>query len=421
MSRPFSKYGPLSWVLASTVAGSLSMYILAFTLPWFVLQATGSAGRAGLIVFAQLVPLLLARLFMGPVVDRVGLRKVAVTGSLIETVSVGTMALLAATDRITYPVLVGLVAVLGAASGAGVLAKSFLAPSAARYVGLTESRGISMNATAMTVGQVAGPLIGAVLAAVNAAVGMGIVAVLCFTSSMIIVRLPSGMEPGAQQQKQEGYWKSLTGGVLYFGRDKLLVRMYVTLALLGLLMSPMSGVVLPLWAKQSGSGPEIIGVLTAIAACAGLVGSLVAIHVTEKVRPSLVLMVGYLLCMPQLLVMALGVPLWGVVAVWVVAGFAGAFLPPVTERITYHYPAPEFRSRVRSLGSSVVYLGNAVGNLVVGLAVDRFGLTAPLLGAAVVYVGVLFWFLSKPDVRRLTPDIRTPDIRTAEEPKGGGR
>ncbi|WP_329812811.1 hypothetical protein, partial [Streptomyces sp. GSL17-113] len=80
-------------------------------------------------------------------------------------------------------------------------------------------------------------------------------------------------------------------------------------------------------------------------------------------------------------------------AAWVVAGFAGAFPPPVVERITYHRPALEFRSRVRSLGSSAVYLGNAVGNLVVGVAVDRFGLTGPLIGAAVLYVGVMLWLL----------------------------
>jgi len=412
MSRPLSKYGPLPWVLASTVAGSLSAFILTFTVPWFVLQTTGSAGRAGLVVFAQLIPLLLARLLAGPVVDRVGLRKLAGVCSLIETGSVGTMALLAATDRITYPALIGLVALLGAASGAGVLAKSFLAPSAAKYVGLKESRGISMNTTAMTVGTVAGPLIGAMLAAVNPAAGMGLVAALCFTSGLIIMRLPSGMEPDSKPQEKEGYWQSLAGGIAYFGRDKLLVRLNVMLAVLGFLMAPMNGVVLPLWAKQAGSGPQIIGILTAVAACVGLVGSFVAIHITEKVRPALIFAGGYLLLVPQLLVMALGAPLWGVMMAWVVAGFAGAFPPPVMERITYHRPTPEFRSRVRALGSSSVYLGNAVGNLVVGLAIDSFGLTAPLLGAAVIFVGTVVWVLRKPEVRQLQPDIRS-----AEEPR----
>jgi MFS family permease len=405
MSRPLDKYDPLLWVLVSTVAGSLSQFILTFTLPWFVLQTTGSAGRAGLVVFAQLTPLLVARLLAGPVLDRVGIRKVAVICSLIETGSVGTMTLLAATDRITYAALVGLVALLGAASGAGSLAKSFLAPSAAKSVGLKESRGISMNTTAMTAGRVAGPLVGSVLVAVNPAVGMGIVAALQFVGAAIIMRLPSGMEPDSAPQEKEGYWKSLTGGIAYFGRDKLLVRLHVMLALVGVLMAPMNGVVLPLWAEQAHSGPEIIGILTTIAACAGLVGGFIAIRATEKVRPSLVLAGGHLLLVPQLLVMALGVPPWGVLMVWIVAGFAGAFPPPVVEKITYHRPALEFRSRVRALGSSTTYLGNAVGNLVVGVAVDRYGLTGPLIGAAVIFVGVVIWFLAKPDIRQLKPDV----------------
>lgn len=405
MSRPFAKYGPLSWVLASTVAGSLSSFILTFTLPWFVLQTTGSAGRAGLVVFVQLVPTLVVRVLAGPVVDRLGLRKVAVVCSLIAAGSVGAMALLAATDRITYPVLLGLVAVAGAANGAEVLAKSFLAPSAAKYAAVKESQAISMNTTGVTVGRVAGPLVGAVLAGINPPLGMGMAAVLLFVSAVIIVRLPEGIEPDSKPQDAENYWKSLKGGIAYFGRDKLLVRVHLVLAVLGFLMAPMNGVILPLWAEQADGGPEIIGVLTAVAACAGLVGGLVAIHVTEKVRPALVFAWGYIFMVPQLLAMALGAPLWGVTAVWLVAGFAGAFPSPVLERITYHQPAQQFRSRVRALGYSVISLGNALGNLVVGLAVDSYGLTAPLIMAAVLYVGAMLWLLTKPDIRQMTPDI----------------
>lgn len=405
MSRPLDKYVLLMWILVSTVAGGLSLSILTFTLPWFVLQTTGSAGRAGLVVFAQLTPLLVARLLAGPVLDRVGLGKVAVICSFIETGSVGTMTLLAATDQLTYAALVGLVALLGAASGAGSLAKSFLAPSAAKLVGLKESRAISMNTTAMTAGRVAGPLAGSMMAAANPAIGMGIVAALQFLGAVIIMRLPSDMEPDSAPQDKEGYWKSLTGGIVYFGRDKLLVRLHLMLALLGVLMSPMNGVVLPLWAEQAHSGPQIIGVLTTVAACAGLVGGFIAIHATEKVRPSLVFAGGYLFLVPQLLVMALGVPLWGVSLAWIVAGFAGAFPQPVVEKVTYHHPELEFRSRVRALGSSTTYMGNAVGNLVVGLAVDRYGLTGPLIGAAVIYVGVVIWFLAQSDIRQLKPDI----------------
>lgn len=103
--------------------------------------------------------------------------------------------------------------------------------------------------------------------------------------------------------------------------------------------------------------------------------------------------------------MALGVPLWGVSLAWIVAGFAGAFPQPVVEKVTYHHPELEFRSRVRALGSSTTYMGNAVGNLVVGLAVDRYGLTGPLIGAAVIYVGVVIWFLAQSDIRQLKPDI----------------
>ncbi|MGP3992134.1 MFS transporter [Streptomyces sp. 3N207] len=397
-------------MLASTFTGVMGTWVLTLTMPWFVFVTTGSTSQAGMVVFAELAPAVVARFLAGPVVDRVGLRRTSWITSVVETSCVALIAVLVSMDRLPFPVLLALLAVMGAAGGAGTLAKSFLAPAAARYVGVAEGRGISLSSSMMTAGQVVGPSLGAFLAPVPV-IGLAVVAALFTVSALIIaLALPHGMEPDHVQmdpsEEKLGYWRSLGEGISYFRKDGLLVRLHVMLALMGFLVAPMNGVFLPLWAKETASGPGVIGALVSAAAFAGFVGSLVAVPVIERVRPAVILAAGYLLIVPQLLVLALGAPVWLVMTAWIVAGFAGAFPYSLVGKITYRWPPKEFRSRARSLGGSVSKLGSSLGGLAAGFVVDHFGLTVPLFAAAVLYFLVTQGTVFRKDMRGLTPEIR---------------
>ncbi|MGI5353513.1 MFS transporter [Streptomyces sp. CA-250714] len=397
-------------MLASTFTGVMGTWVLTLTMPWFVFATTGSTSHAGMVVFAELAPAVAARFLAGPVVDRVGLRRTSVITSVVETVCVVVIAVLICMDRLPFPLLLALLALMGAAGGAGTLAKGFLAPSAARYVGVAEGRGISLSSSMMTAGQVFGPSLGALLAPVPV-VGLVVVAALFTASALIIgLALPHGMEPGHVQtdpsEEKLGYWRSLGEGINYFRKDGLLVRLHVMLAFMGFLVAPMNGVFLPLWAKETDAGPGVIGALVSMAAFAGFVGSLVAVPVIERVRPTVLLAAGYLLIIPQLLVLALGAPVWLVMVSWVVAGFAGAFPYSVVGKIMYLWPPEEFRSRTRALGGSVSKLGASLGGLAAGFVVDHFGLTVPLIAAAVLYFLVTQSTVFRKDMRGLTPEIR---------------
>ncbi|MBO8189704.1 MULTISPECIES: MFS transporter [Streptomyces] len=423
LTRHFS---PLTWVLASTFTGVMGTWVLTLTMPWFVFATTGSTSHAGMVVFAELAPAVVARFLAGPVLDRVGLRRMSVVTSVVETVCVTVIAVLVTMDRLPFPLLLALLALMGAAGGAGTLAKSFLAPSAARYVGFPEGRGISLSSAMMTAGQVFGPSLGAFLAPEPVA-GLIVVAALFTASALIIgLALPHGMEPEHVQldptTERLGYWRSLGEGIRYFRKDGLLVRLYVMLALMGFLVAPMNGVFLPLWAQEADTGPGTIGALVSMAALAGFVGSLVAVPVIERVRPVVILAAGYLLIVPQLLVLALGAPTWVVMAAWVAAGFAGAFPYAVVGKITYRWPPAELRSRTSSLGGSISKLGAALGGLAAGFVVDHFGLMVPLLAGAVLYFVVTQGTVFRKDMRGLTPKIRedrpkeVAEVPVMEEP-----
>ena len=76
--RRTALYGWLTSEAISLTGTRVSM----IALPWFVLTTTGSATQTGLVALAELVPLVLLKVLGGPVIDRVGARRVSVTCDL---------------------------------------------------------------------------------------------------------------------------------------------------------------------------------------------------------------------------------------------------------------------------------------------------------------------------------------------------
>ena len=48
-------------------------------LPFFVLTTTGSPEKTGLVALAEMLPLVVLKVLGGPIIDRVGARRVAIT------------------------------------------------------------------------------------------------------------------------------------------------------------------------------------------------------------------------------------------------------------------------------------------------------------------------------------------------------
>ncbi|MFD0740576.1 hypothetical protein ACFQ1L_47060 [Phytohabitans flavus] len=60
-------------------------------LPWFVLVTSGSAARTGIVAFAEMLPYVLVCAFGGPLLDRLGHRRVSVLGDLGSAVAVAAI------------------------------------------------------------------------------------------------------------------------------------------------------------------------------------------------------------------------------------------------------------------------------------------------------------------------------------------
>ncbi|WP_324788385.1 MFS transporter [Streptomyces sp. H51] len=385
---------PLGGVLAAMAVSLTGTRISVVALPWFVLVTTGSATRTGLVAFCEMTPYVVVKAFTGPLVDRTGPRAVSWSTDLASAVAAAAVPLFHALDLLSFPLLLVLVALIGAARGPGDLAKEVMVPEAAERgrVPLERATGLAgvTERLASTVGLAAG---GSLVALLGPLTGL-VVNAGCFALGSLIIKLalPRGMghtageAPSPAGGSEPGYWRRFGEGFTFLRGEPLLLTVIVMVGITNLLDAAIASVLVPVWARESGNGPASIGLMGSVMGAAAVGGSLVAAVVAHRLRRRMVLLTGFLLAgAPRFLILAVGAPVGVVLAVFVVSGFGAGFVNPVLGAVLVERVPRRMLGRVNALGDSLAWAGIPLGGLVAGAAVTAFGLAPVLLACGTAY------------------------------------
>jgi MFS family permease len=98
-------------VLAAQAVAWTGTRISAIALPWFVLTTTGSAVQTGMIAFAEMAPYLVCQVLFGPIIDRVGPRRISIVGDLVSMGAIAMVPVLYAAHTLPVALLWPLVAI----------------------------------------------------------------------------------------------------------------------------------------------------------------------------------------------------------------------------------------------------------------------------------------------------------------------
>ncbi|MFG2145442.1 MFS transporter [Streptomyces sp. NPDC048696] len=383
---------PLGGVLAAMAVSLTGTRISAIALPWFVLATTGSATRTGLVAFCEMVPYVVAKAFTGPLVDRAGPRSVSWVTDVVSASAVGAVPLLHALDMLSFWPLLVLVAVIGAARGPGDLAKEVMVPEAAERALIPLERAAGLTGVTERLAATVGPAIGGATVALVGPLAALTADAVCFASGSVIIALAlprrsAHVSPAAEGPPEPGYWSRFGDGFRFLRQEPLLLTITVTVGILNLLDAAFSTLLMPVWARESGHGPSVIGLTGSVLGIAAVGGSLIAAAVAHRMRRRLVFFGGFLVAgAPRFLVLAAGAPMWAVLAVFAASGFGMGFLNPILGAITFERVPRPLLGRVNALGDSLAWAGIPLGGLIAGAGVASFGLTAVLLVAAAAYV-----------------------------------
>ncbi|MFF5508970.1 MFS transporter [[Kitasatospora] papulosa] len=386
---------PLGGVLAAMAVSLTGTRISVVAVPWFVLVTTGSATQTGLVAFCEMTPYVVVKAFTGPLVDRIGPRVVSWTTDLASASAAVAVPLLHSLDLLSFPLLLVLVALIGAARGPGDLAKEVMVPEAAERGGVPLERATGLSGVtdrlASTVGLAAGGSLVALLGPLTAlAVDAGL---FVLGSAIIGLALPRGMghaaeePPSPAERSEPGYWQRFGEGFTFLRGESLLLTVIVMVGITNLLDAAISSVLVPVWVKESGNGPAAIGLMGSVMGAAGVGGSLIAATVAHRLRRRTVVLTGFLLAgAPRFLILALDAPLGVVLAVFAVSGFGAGFVNPVLGAVLVERVPRRMLGRVNALGDSLAWAGIPLGGLLAGAAVTAVGLGPVLLACGAAYV-----------------------------------
>ncbi|WP_073948046.1 MFS transporter [Streptomyces kebangsaanensis] len=416
---------PLAGVLAAMAVSLTGTRISVVALPWFVLVTTGSATRTGLVAFFEMTPYVVVKALTGPLVDRIGPRAVSWTTDLASATAAAAVPLFHALDLLSFPFLLALVALIGAARGPGDLAKEVMVPEAAERgrVPLERATGLAgvTERLASTVGLAVG---GSLVALLGPLTGLAVNAG-CFALGSVIITLalPRGVGHAAEKAPSQtgvtepGYWRRFGEGFAFLRGEPLLLTVFVMVGITNLLDAGFNTVLVPVWARESGSGPAAIGLLGSVMGASAVCGSLIAAVVAHRLRRRVVFFAGFLLAgAPRFVVLALDAPTGIVAAVFAVGGFGAGFINPVLGAVLFERIPRRMLGRVKALGNSLAWAGIPLGGLVAGAAAASAGLVPVLFACGAAYFLTTNLTGLRPEWREMDrPDGRRARERLPEE------
>lgn len=404
---------PLVALLGASGVSLVGTRLSVIALPLFVLITTGSATRTGLVAFAEMTPFVLAQALAGPITDRVGPRRVSVVCDLVSGSVLAFVPILHAVDRLTFPALLAIVAVLGLARGPGDGAKYVLAPAVATATGQPAERVLGLEDGISRSASVFGPLGAAALV-----VALGAPAAIAFDAgsflvAAVIVGLGVPAEVGAARPVTDddpaSYLARLRSGAAFLRRDGLLRSIVGMVATTNLLDQALSTVLIVVWARSQGGGAGLMGIVAASMGLGAVIGALTAASVGHRLPRRLTYTVGFFLVgAPRFLVLGLGAPIWLVSPVLFVGGLGAGTINPILGAVEIERIPEPMRARVLSLMASSTAALVPFGGLVGGLLTDQVGIRAALLTVGAVYTVATLVPAFRPEWRELNRPARTP-------------
>ncbi|MGY5074787.1 MFS transporter [Streptomyces griseus] len=406
---------PLAATLAANSISTAGTSLTLIGVPWFVLETTGSAGRAGVVAFCATLPIVVAALIGGPVIDRIGRRRVAVVSDAVCALAIAAIPLLHFAGVLDFWMLCALMALNGFAHTPGNTARYVLIPDLAEHAGTTLARAASLfDAVSRGARMVGAALAGVLIAFVGAESVLLLDAATFGLSALLVAAGVRGIR-AAEPRKAEtpvsvrAYGTELREGYAHLFSNRLLLSVVVMVMFMNGLDQGWYAVLLPVHAEAELGGATDIGLLTAVFGAGGLTGALLYGAVGHRFPRRAVFTACVILCgAPRYLVAAVTGTTLPLAVTMLLGGIVGGVLNPILTTVIYERVPDRLRSRVSGALTAGCEFAMPLGGLAAGLLVEGAGAT----GALVAMGGIYFLATLSPLV---FPSWRTLDDQVVEE------
>lgn len=370
------------------------------TIPWLILEETGSPAFAGLVAAISAIPGLIISPIGGWLVDHVGRRAVSVGADLLSSLAVLAFPIVALTYGLSSMSIL-LIAVVGAIfDPAGYTARKTLLADVAKASELELDRLNGIHDGFMGISWILGPAVGAgLISTVGAINSFWVSAGLFVIAALAIVFLRVGnLGKDARDLAElngEVTNKSFKIGFQVLWNDKLLRTITLSVLILAAVYLPTETVVLPTYFEDL-DNPAGLGIVISGLAAGSAIGSFGYGWISKRISRKNLVRMTLIGTAVSILPMAFLPPL----PVLILSGFAlglswGPFNPLISTLIQQRVPADQ-QGRVFGVQTAVFYAAPPLGMVLAGISVESLGVgTTYLILAATLSTTALLALLTK--------------------------
>jgi MFS family permease len=379
------------WLLqTANLLGSTANSMAFITIPWLILEITGSATSTGLIVGVSFLPVIVMAPLAGVLIDRWGRRQVSILSDILSATAVALIPIFAMTLGIT-PALILFAAVLGAVfDPAGYTARKTLIQPVSQMTGIRLERTNALHEALFAFGFSIGPAL--------AAVGIGLIGTVntfwvigsLSLVAALLIRLLGSLPPGSgvDDPPPGQWWADALAGFVAIRKDRAILVLTAFFIAVELVYMPSEVVILPAYFQAAGN-PLGMGLVISAMAVGGILGAYAFDPLSRFLSNRQILIIAVMASTTALFGLAFFPPVW----LMMVAGFfAGVFWGPmgplINTLVQTRFPE-RVQGRVFGAQMALFAAGPPLGMVIAGGLVDQWGV-------AVVYPAlvILLWTLA---------------------------
>lgn len=402
---------PVFALLSASAISEFGNALTFVAVPWFVLETTGSAARTGLTGGAATLAVVVAGIFGGPVVDRLGFKRTSVLADLASGTSVAAIPLLYHTVGLVFWQLLVLVFAGALLDSPGLTARQGMVPDLAGMAGVrTERVNSALQAIQQSALLLGPPAAGVLIAALTPSNVLWLDAATFAVSAAAVVSLiPVLTVRGSGRDRETNrYFAELAEGLRFALRDPVNSATIPVSVGLNFLVAPVLSVALPAFAQRTYGDATSLGAMLGGYGGGALAGAVLyglAGHRLPR-RPTFVA-----------LLFAQALPLWALVATpplpvtvgaLVVTGLGVGPVNPLVYTARQERTPRELLGRVQGAAGALAMAAVPPGMVLVGYALEVAGLRVTLAGIAFCYLAVALYALLNPGLKEMDAGPRAP-------------
>jgi MFS family permease len=377
-------------LMALFVANGISMVgnVLALlAIPWFVLETTESAAKTGLTGFFTILPVVLAGLLGGALIDRLGFKPTSIIADLASAAAVALIPLLYLTVGLQFWQLAALVFLGALLDAPGSTARSAMIPDLAAMAGMPIERASSANQVIERSSRLVGaPLAGLLIAVIGTVNVLWLDAVSFIVSAAIVAAFVPSLKTVKEEPEKGRYLDELRDGIRFIRMDGLILAIIMIVLVTNFLDAAFGGVILPVYTNQVLGSALDLGLIIAASSAGAVVGAIIFGAVGHRLPRRLIFVSMFTLLGFRFWILALNPPLPAILLGMFLTGICAGPLNPIIDSVSYERVPTGLRGRVFGTIHAGAWVAMPLGVLLAGFFTEEFGVQPLLIAFGVIYI-----------------------------------